>query len=127
MKKIVNGIINLIYSLVSFLYFLLQNGTIIIPNTTEMNGYILSYTKSFEKIMSISGIVLAVVGIGIIVFDFILQKNYAGMVKAGLIASLCICIFTVMCILFVGKVPVTSALGIVAALMIVLPSKRVSQ
>lgn len=124
MKKTSNAIMNLLYSAASLLYFLMQNGIIIFPGTTEKNGYKTVFTDGYLTFMAVASIILAAVGVAVIVYDFLLQKKCGGLTKAGLIASICVSTFTVVCLLILGNAPVTCVLGIVAAVLILTPGRR---
>lgn len=123
-KRRINAVINLFYSLISLFYFLLQNGDIIIPGTTETDNYVQKYTESFTNVLQISGIIIGVLGIGVLVYNFIMQKRYSGITKVGMIIALCVCAFTSVCIFIVGSIPITCILGILASVLIFIPNKR---
>lgn len=124
MKKTSNAIMNLLYSVASLIYFLMQNGIIVFPGTTEKNGYKTVFTEGYLTFMTVASIVLAAVGIVVIVYDFLLQKKCARLTKAGLIIAICASAFTAACLLILGNAPITCVLGIVAAVLIFIPGKQ---
>lgn len=124
MNKKLCAIINFLYAAAAFFYFMLQNGYIILPGTTENDGLYMDFTKDFRQTMEILAIVLFVLGIGVVVYDFILQKKSSGINKAGLIMALIVNAFSAVCLIVLGNAPVTCVIGVVAAVLILLPGQK---
>lgn len=123
MKKKICAFLNLIYSIICFLMFLIQNGDLIIPGTTEVRGASKQFTDRFLEIFEGINIGVALIGIGIVLFDFLVQKELKAVNKVGCMIGLFAGCFTVVCILGVGSIPITCVLGLLACVLILIKKR----
>ena len=124
MKKIICAVVNIVYSIICFLFFMVQNGQIVLSGTTEEVNFMVRYTDAFQAQLKICALVAAVIGIGVIVFDFIVQKELIKINKTGCILALCIATFSALCLLVRGMIPITCVLGAVFGLIMMIPVKE---
>ena len=114
MKKFMNGICNIVFGVLSVVYFLIQIDTIRIPGTVE-NG---RYTEGFQTVWTVLQIVLAVLGLALAVYNSRKSKEYREMAKwTCSVATVCHCATS--CFLFVnGQMSVFCVVGLVAAVLL---------
>lgn len=79
MNRIVNAAANLIFGILSTLYFLIENADIVIPGTIE-NG---SFTGFFETILQVCMIVLIVLAAALCIYNLKVSKQLDGISKVG--------------------------------------------
>lgn len=120
MKRKVCSVLNLMYSLLCLVAFLIQNGCIILPGTTKYNGISEKFKDSFVVSFRFFLIVMAIIGIGLVIFDFLVQKELSSINKVGCIMGLCVVCFTIACIFAIGAVPITSVAGIIASVFMLI-------
>jgi len=123
-KKIICAVTNIFYAIVCFLFFMIQNGQIVLPGTTEEVNFMVRYTDTFQSQLELYAFVVAVAGIGVIVFDFFVQKELIKINKTGCILALCIAVFSTVFLLVRGMAPITCLLGVVFGLLMIIPIKE---
>lgn len=124
MNKKLNAAVNFLYVAATFFYFLLQNGYVVLPGTTDTSGLYTSFTEGFKETLEVLAIVMCVLGIGVVVYDFILQKKSTGVNKVGLIMALVVNAFSAVCFIILGNAPITCVIGVVAVVLILLPGQE---
>lgn len=124
MKKNLCIVINILYTIVCFFVFLIQNGLLILPGTTEVTNYAKRFTESFQSKFEVLGIVVGVAGIGVMIYDFLIQKELQKINKSGCILALCVTCFSALCLLVRGLAPITCLLGLVASILMIIPVKE---
>lgn len=116
--------INLVYAVLSFGYYMIQNGIVVIPGTLENDGIVKNFTKEFLSVFRIIGVVLALIGIGIVIYDYLAQKKLQKTGRIGCLIALCVDCFTAFALLAMSMVPITCLLGVVASVIMLLPEKN---
>lgn len=115
MKKFANGICNVVFGVLSLVYFLIQIDTIRIPGTVE-NG---RYTESFQTVFTAFQIVLALLGLALAVYNVKKSKEYEKVAKWGCNIST-VCAVANSCFLLVnGKMSIFCILGLVASVLLI--------
>ena len=116
MKKITNGICNVVFGVLSLVYFLIQIDTIRIPGSVE-NG---RYTDSFQTVLMVLQVVLAVFGLGLAVYNARKSGEDRKVAKwSCMIAT--ICTVANSCFLLInGRMSVFCVVGLAAAVLLVI-------
>ncbi len=115
MKRFVNGICNVVFGVVSLVYFLIQIDTIRIPGSVE-NG---RYTECFQTVLMVLQVVLAVLGFALAVYNTKKSKEYEKVAKVGCHIST-ICAVANSCFLLInGKMSIFCILGLVASALMI--------
>lgn len=120
MNRIVNATVNLIFGILSTLYFLIYNGDIMIPGTVE-NG---SFTGTFETILQVCIIVLIVLAGALCVYNLKMSKKLGGISKVGNYISMVCEAACLVFLLMVGRVSIFCVFNILGAILIFIPSKE---
>lgn len=119
MNRIVNAAANLIFGILSTLYFLIENADIVIPGTIE-NG---SFTGFFETILQVCMIVLIVLAAALCIYNLKVSKQLDGISKVGNYLSMVCEAACLVFLLIAGRVSILCILNILGAILIFIPAK----
>lgn len=115
MKRFTNGICNAVFGGFSLMYFLIQIDTIRIPGSVEHGRY----TESFQTVLMVIQVVLAVFGFALAVYNVKKSKEYEKVAKVGCNISM-VCAVANSCFLLInGKMSIFCILGLVASVLII--------
>lgn len=114
MKKTLCGILNGVYGILCLIYFLVQNGDIVFPGTIE-NGW---FTQEFSAVLKICRIVIVILGIMLVVYDFRVVNDAETVCKRGIIISLVCALADCMFILVSAQMSIFCIGNIIGAVVI---------
>ena len=114
MSSLLKAICNGIYGIFALFYFLLQNGVVSFPGTIEYGAF----TPDFKKVLFALQMVLVILGIVIIVIDYLKVNDAKGIGKAGRIIGIIAAVSNCVFILGVAKVSIFCVGNIIGAIMI---------
>lgn len=112
-----NALANIVYGLISLLYYLLCDGTIRINGTISTEGIIHRFTDEYIKFLDIAGIVIAVIGVGLLVYNWLKSKYYKRVGKVASIIATCSVAFSLACYLIFAQMPITCVCTIIAGIL----------
>lgn len=120
MNRIANAAVNLIFGILSTLYFLIQNAYLVIPGTIE-NG---RFTGTFETVFHVYRIVLIVLAIALCAYNLKVSKQLVGISKVGNYISM-VCEANCLVFLLVkGLATIFCYPNILGAVLIFIPTKE---
>lgn len=120
MNRIVNATANLIFGILSTLYFLICNGDIMIPGTVE-NG---RFTGTFETILQLCMIILIILAGAMCGYNLKISKKLGGISKVGNYISMVCEANCLVFLLIIGRVSIFCFLNILGAILMFFPSKE---
>lgn len=119
-KKKGKGFLNILFSLISVPYFLVQNGYLVFPGTIEYG----SFSPEFRKYMIVWQIIVIVSGIGIVIINFRDVNQYSGLAKWGRIFAIVGAVSDCVFLLLAGKMAVFCALSLAGAVMMLMSKEE---